>query len=104
MEIVEYTKCACGAVTLFGDDGRSYSVARKNLGRFFPSLDLRKVKKATGVVTCCCDHCVNHYGLDLCACGSGEPYETCDAGRAECGKPIHVLGCDLSCRFGGFFA
>ena len=32
-----------------------------------------------------CNHCVNHWGLDLCACGNGEDPEECDGGFAECG-------------------
>jgi len=87
-----YTECVCGAITLEGEDGLSYSCARKNLKRFLPSLDLRKVKRAYKHKTCCCDHCVNHYGLDLCACGSGEPYEKCDAGLEVCGQPMQKVG------------
>ena len=29
----------------------------------------------------CCDHCVNHWGIDVCECGSGEP-----VGKCECGS------------------
>lgn len=104
MEIVEYTRCVCGAITLFGEDGRSYAVLAKNLKRFFPSLDLRKVKRAYNGKTCCCNHCVNHYGLDICACGSGEPYETCTRGFDECGKPMHILGRDVSCANKGWLS
>ena len=107
MQIVEYTKCVCGAITLFGDDGRSYSVSAKNLKRFLPSLDLRKVKRlyiAGRDMTVCCDHCVNHFGLDLCACGSGEPFETCKGGFEECGKPMHILGRDVSCADKGWLS
>lgn len=104
MEILEYTKCVCGAITLFGEDGRSYSVSTKNLKRFFPSIDLRKVHRKYNGETYCCNHCLNHYGLDLCACGSGEPYETCRAGHKECGKPMHEIGKDLSCAHSGWMS
>jgi len=88
----EYTECECGAITLFGKDGLTYSCARKNLKRFLPDIDLRKIKRAYKQKTYACDHCVNHYGLDLCACGSGEPYEECDAGLEVCGHPMQKLG------------
>jgi hypothetical protein len=25
-----------------------------------------------------CNHCVNHWGLDLCKCGSGDPVGSCE--------------------------
>ena len=90
-DIKEYGMCECGAITLFVHNGRSYSCLRKNLKRFLPNIDLRHIKRLSHK-TCNCDHCVNHYGLDLCACGSGEPYETCENGYAECGKPMQKLG------------
>lgn len=86
----EYTTCECGAITLFSRDGRSYSCLRKNLKRFILAIDLRKIKRLHKTVNC--NHCVNHYGLDLCACGSGELYEKCDNGFDECGKPMQVIG------------
>ena len=86
-----YTKCACGAITVFMG-GASYSCKQKNLKRFFPSLDLRKINRIYKQKTHSCDHCVNHYGLDLCACGSGEPYETCRNGMDVCGTPMSVAG------------
>lgn len=37
----------------------------------------------------CCDHCVNHWGIDLCGCGSGQK-----VGKCECGsqKAHDILG------------
>lgn len=89
-----YTKCVCGAITLVAIDGSSYSCKARNLKKYAPFIDLRKLKNfnGSGYLTSCCDHCVNHYGLDLCACGSGEHYRKCKNGYAECGKPMQVLG------------
>ena len=88
----EYTECECGAITLVGEDGLTYSCARKNLKRFLPDIDLRRIHRAYSQKTCCCDHCVNNYGLDLCACGSGEPFEKCKGGYSVCGHPMQKLG------------
>jgi hypothetical protein len=32
----------------------------------------------------CCNHCVNHYGIDICGCGSGQPVGKCDNDFDEC--------------------
>lgn len=38
------------------------------------------------------DHCVNHYGLDLCGCGSGNPFGKCDEYLPECSIPMQSVG------------
>ena len=70
-----YSKCDCGAITIYTDK-MSYSCYQKNLKKFFPGIDLRKLVRYPQ--SFCCDHCVNHYGLDLCGCGSGNPFGKCD--------------------------
>lgn len=90
-DIEGYTKCSCGAITVFCKDGRSYCCKEGNFSRFFPDLDLDNMEKLHQD-THCCDHCVNHYGLDLCACGSGEPFEDCGDGTECCGQPMQILG------------
>ena len=89
VEIVSYSVCSCGAITLYAADGATYCCKRRNLKRFV-NIDLRKVERLHSTV--CCDHCVNHYGLDICACGSGEPTHKCKGGYDVCGKPMQVLG------------
>lgn len=90
-DIEGYTKCSCGAITIFCNDGRNYSCKEENFSRFFPYLDLENIEKLHQD-SYCCDHCVNHYGLDLCACGSGEPFEDCKNGYDCCGQPSQILG------------
>ena len=89
-----YSKCICGAISLFPDDPCDTPVSFMNTPnvrmRFVRGLDLRKLHRLQN--TCCCDHCVNHYGLELCACGSGQPYESCDENLEECGAPMEALG------------
>ena len=88
-EITFYGKCQCGAITV-NVDGEQYSCTEKNFKKFFPNIDRRSLK---GIMAeqkfFCCDHCVNHYGLDLCRCGSGEETGKCDCGET---KSIQVLG------------
>ena len=91
MELVtSYSKCECGAITFYCDTGSAYSIQSKNKKKFFPNLSLRGLTRFPQ--TFCCDHCVNHYGLDLCACGSGEPVGKCANGLPECGEPMQVYG------------
>lgn len=87
---VEYSRCACGAITVVTDTGEHYSVASHRRKQFLPGLDLRKLRRHP-VVTCNCNHCVNHYGLDLCGCGSGERFGHCNNGFDECSKPMQKL-------------
>lgn len=89
MQYIGYSRCSCGAITLTTDEGE-HSCVEKNRKKFFPGLDLRKLKHYKD--TFCCNHCVNRYGLDLCGCGSGKPFGECDAGLDACEVPMQVLG------------
>lgn len=89
MEIIGYSKCNCGAITIYTDE-LTYSCKQKNLKQFFPDIDLRKIERYQE--SYCCDHCVNHYGLDLCGCGSGKDFGECDNGYDECDRPMQVVG------------
>ena len=88
------TKCNCGAVTVDGENdnhGERYSMSGELFSHYFP--ELAQETNLDDIQTMyCCDHCVNKYGLDLCACGSGEPYEKCEGGYPECGTPMQSLG------------
>ena len=84
-QIESYTKCACGAITIHFDNGADNSMYPKTAKKL--GLDLRHYKRYK--TTCCCDHCVNHWGIDLCECGSGE-----EVGKCSCGstKPHDEFG------------
>lgn len=90
MYIEYYSICDCGAITLHMDNGQSYSCKQERLNEFVPNLDLEEIEKLQD--SYCCDHCVNHYGLDLCACGSGEAPSECDNEFDVCGQPMQVFG------------
>jgi len=89
--ITAYSKCDCGAITLT-IDGEDYSVSGKRFSEFFPSIDLRHYRGKKRLDMYACNHCVNHYGLDLCGCGSGALFGKCKEGHDECGKPMQALG------------
>lgn len=88
--ITYYSKCICGAITLHTEDSSSYSCEQKNLKKFLPDIDLRRIKRLQE--SYCCDHCANHYGMDLCGCGSGEPFGKCNNGLEECSRPMQMFG------------
>lgn len=80
-------RCGCGAVEVESNGQSGYFILACNFRRLF-SVD--RVPRAP-IHFGCCDHCVNHYGLDLCACGSGEAPEKCKEGHKCCGQPSQVL-------------
>lgn len=91
MLVVEsYTLCECGAVTFHYEDGNDNSIKKENLG-IYGLQELYEDSKFSHF-TYGCNHCVNHYGLDLCSCGSGESPNECKGGYSECGTPYQTLG------------
>lgn len=82
MIITAWTKCGCGAITVYTEDDKSYSCKAENINKFFPDIDFESIEHQQD--SYCCNHCVNHYGLDLCGCGSGEEYGKCDNDFEEC--------------------
>lgn len=93
MEMLSATKCQCGAVTIEAelDDGitQSYSMTETTLEAKLGSQTIAPLLADETYVHC--NHCVNNWGVDLCACGSGESPEDCDNELAECGQPMQVL-------------
>lgn len=89
-KFVDYSTCQCGAITLNTEDGTAYSVQRKHLKKYVPGIDLRRIHKLKQEFYAC-NWCANHYGLDLCGCGSGEPFGKCDNGLKECDRPMQKL-------------
>ena len=75
------TRCSCGAITIEGiSNGKEFSnsMSLKTFEELFPNEPIPDPKWS------CCNYCVNHYGIDLCGCGSGNPVGKCDEGFEEC--------------------
>ena len=72
-------------------DGESYSMLASEFRKRFPGQ-----RAKSGFSNC--NYCVNHWGIDLCGCGSGEKFGECDYGFPECKRPAQsieggVTGC-----------
>ena len=74
--ITSYQKCDCGAITLFFEDGANSSMFQETLDSM--GIDLSQAEELPK--SYCCNHCVNHWGIDLCECGSGEKVGECSCG------------------------
>jgi hypothetical protein len=90
-------KCSCGAITVTLEDGE-YSMTSETFDKTFPNHYSGDVEEGY----CNCNHCVNHWGIDLCGCGCGEPFGECQEENVEgSNRPAqsmedHVLGCYCS--------
>lgn len=85
IEIIEYSKCNCGAITLYFNNNTSCSMSQETFEKLCLDLSVSVELQETY----CCNHCVNHYGIDLCSCGSGEKVGHCECGSTE---PMEYLG------------
>jgi hypothetical protein len=81
---VSAVQCECSKVTL-SIGNQQWSMPLKTFKSEFPKLKLEKYKFGS------CDHCVNNWGTDICACGSGKRYQTCKEGWSECGTPMQDI-------------
>ena len=86
-------KCQCGAITV-EIDGHYYSMTSETFDKKFPNLfsgDLEAQYQN-------CNHCVNHWGIDLCGCGCGQLFGECEDECEASSSPAQsiedeVLGC-----------
>ncbi len=84
MQVQYIQECSCGAVTVTFPNGAYNSVSRE----MFDSMAFEGERLPE--VSYCCNHCVNHWGLDLCKCGSGEPFEQCSCGKNLPGEELGI--------------
>lgn len=95
MTITYVQQCTCGAITIRYDNNASNSMFQET----FEKLKLDISQAHVLQKSYCCDHCVNHWGIDLCECGSGERVGQCDCGSNKShdilGKKIDSLGAIL---------
>lgn len=85
---IRYSLCKCGAITLHTQYGQ-LSCRKDNLKKFFPGLNLDDCFQEPNCYAC--NHCINHMGLDLCACGSGETPDDCTMETSVCSNPYTQL-------------
>lgn len=79
----EAFKCNCGAITVHSKEFTN-SMQEKDFKKNFPKMKIDRAVYG-------CDYCINHWGIDLCMCGSGMNYKKCDSGCSDCGTPSQEL-------------
>jgi hypothetical protein len=87
--------CKCGAYSFQIDNNKkaTYSIHKDNM-ILLPreiAIDIVYYDKTQITEYSSCNHCDNNWGLDLCACGSGEPYNTCEERLDECDQPMQSI-------------
>ena len=85
--ITDARKCSCGAVTVVDDNDVDSSMTAEMFEELYP------YKKIDGTYSSC-NYCVNHWGIDLCNCGSGMKVGECTNRYESCTEhePAQVLG------------
>ena len=98
MLFTSFYRCACGAISFITDDNRDFSCLESRLDKYLPREELDALCEGGSFDeleelprTFSCNHCINHYGIDLCACGSGEEPDKCENGFDCCGRPMQSL-------------
>lgn len=84
MRVEDLTKFEgeCPNIVVFGtyfDNGASNSMFWET----FEKLDLDTGDATWLHQSYCCDHCVNHWGIDLCECESGARVGECECGSQK---------------------
>ena len=92
---MDATTCVCGAATVTLDNGDSFSMPREELDKHFPGIVISNEYGS-------CDYCVNHWGIDLCYCGSGQKVGECDEGYPCCGQPAQDIEAGVTSPSGGW--
>jgi len=85
-EPTELTKCQCGAITV-NIDGNDYSMLPKTFDELFPNQNSAEIEEKFFS----CNYCTNHWGVDLCGCGSGELFQKCYNNLPECKRPAQSI-------------
>lgn len=91
--VLNISLCQCGALTFEFPDG-DVSVLASNAHKYFlcaTQQDFFLISQKLIPNYSNCNHCVNHWGLDLCRCGSGESVEECTNDLSECGQASQRL-------------
>mgnify|MGYP001550280646 CR=1 FL=1 len=62
---LRYTRCKCGAITLYRTNGTELTLLARNKKRLLPLLDLRRVPRSPYDFTTDCPRCRGEDALDL---------------------------------------
>ena len=95
MELTYLALCSCGAYSfqINNNTTATYSIHKDNM-ILLPQEIIKQINNYDTTQTgeyYGCNHCDNNWGLDLCACGSGEPFNRCEEGHNECGNPMQNI-------------
>jgi hypothetical protein len=91
---MDAVKCSCGAITVTTEEG-DFSMSSETFDKKYPDRFSGDVEALYHN----CNHCVNHWGIDLCGCGCGEPFGECQeedlegSDRPAQSMEENVLGC-----------
>ena len=99
--LIEATACQCGAISIVMPTGDTYSMTKKDFDKYVPEAYSGDVEEEHYN----CNYCVNHWGLDLCGCGSGEKFGECKEGYQECKQRAQsiedsIVGCSCESAWG----
>ncbi len=88
--MIEYIKfCECGAVNVT-IDGNDYSMTLENFTAEYGEPESYPDELSPDKY-CNCNYCINNWGTDLCACGSGEKVDECQCGFDCNGMPMQSI-------------
>ena len=89
--------CECGAVTV-RINNNDYSMPKEKYIELFPDRSIEDID----IKYCSCNYCVNHWGIDLCGCGSGEKFGECKENFPECKNPAQDIEHEIVHPTSGF--
>jgi hypothetical protein len=94
MKKYSVVSCNCGAVTISNNEDHT----QVSMPMLDYKIELRPLLVESLIdddfdPTHNCNYCVNHWGTDLCACGSGKHPEDCEDSPQyeDCGQPYYLF-------------
>lgn len=63
MKFSKYTRCRCGAITLYFDDGNVFVCDKKDIKKNFPDIDIRYIRPSNKSKTHSCMRCLHRHQI-----------------------------------------
>ena len=82
--------CSCGAWGIADATGEVKFCSDLKTLEHYTGMHFTKQEIDNALHLWGCNHCCNHWGLDLCECGSGEPVGECECGSHEPSERFNV--------------